>query len=185
MKRGSNQESERYLNEKASPFHASFHFSVYSLFHVVWDDILGRYFGMKIFSFSTEKNLLSTNKFSSQNIVISSQNNVQKYHLRRHEKRLTIKFFTKHTTQYLISISVNIDPNDDCIDLAVFIGGESGSVFSIPNGDSRNGQWSIKISQFNCGFNNLPPQGCTQWYFGQLSGIVRYLVLSSLVDYLT
>ena len=75
----------------------------------------------------------------------------------------------------IISISVNIDPNDDCIDLSVFIGGGSGSVFSIPNGDSRNGQWSIKISQFNCGFNNLPPQGCTQWYFGQLSGIVRYL----------
>ena len=73
----------------------------------------------------------------------------------------------------IISISVNIDPNDDCIDLAVFIGGRSD--FSIiPNGDSRNGQWSIKISQFNCGFNNLPPQGCTQWYFGQLSGIVRY-----------
>ena len=35
------------------------------------------------------------------------------------------------------------------------------------------GQWSIKISQYSCEFNNLPPQGCTQWYFAKLSGIVR------------
>ena len=50
-------------------------------------------------------------------------------------------------------------------------GGNSGS--NTVDSATNTGQWSIKISQFSCDFNNLPPQGCTQWYFGQLSGIVR------------
>lgn len=32
--------------------------------------------------------------------------------------------------------------------------------------------WSIKITQYSCDFDNLPPVGCTQWYYGSVSGTV-------------
>ena len=85
-------------------------------------------------------------------------------------------FFMTQTLTF--TILVNIDPNDGCINLAIFIGRSNPDFFSTTADNldftsNRNGQWSIKISQFSCDFNNLPPQGCTQWYFGQLSGIVR------------
>ncbi len=27
-------------------------------------------------------------------------------------------------------------------------------------------QWSIKVTQYDCSYPNLAPDGCTQWYFG-------------------
>ena len=31
---------------------------------------------------------------------------------------------------------------------------------------AANRQWDIKISYFDCDFNNLAPTGCTQYFFG-------------------
>ena len=78
------------------------------LFHVVRDDILGHYFGMKIYCnifYSVEKEnkfLIGPKQFffsicqeeenyifSFQNIVISSPNNVPKYPPGQHEKDFT------------------------------------------------------------------------------------------------
>ncbi len=28
-------------------------------------------------------------------------------------------------------------------------------------------QWQIKVTQYSCDYNNLAPQGCVQYYFGQ------------------
>lgn len=73
--------------------------------------------------------------------------------------------------------SVYIDINGECIDLAIFIGlfptsNNFGFAADSDSAGERQLQWSIKISQYTCEFNNLPPQGCTQWYFGFLSGVV-------------
>lgn len=36
-----------------------------------------------------------------------------------------------------------------------------------------NRQWSIKVTQYSCDFDNLAPTGCTQYFFGQDTGLVR------------
>ena len=61
------------------------------LVHFLWYDIFGRYFGMILqysYWFKTVLFLLveSHNKFSSQNIVTSSQNNIRKYRTKAHEQ---------------------------------------------------------------------------------------------------
>eukprot|EP00095_Tigriopus_kingsejongensis_P007394 maker-scaffold112_size353035-snap-gene-1.14 protein:Tk07394 transcript:maker-scaffold112_size353035-snap-gene-1.14-mRNA-1 annotation:"PREDICTED: uncharacterized protein LOC103516194" len=55
-----------------------------------------------------------------------------------------------------------VDASDDCNELAFQLG-SSGS----------NRQWSIKITQFSCSYDNLAPKGCTQYYFGSDTGTVR------------
>ena len=66
--------------------------SFFRLVHVLLYDILGRYFGMKLIKiFKWEKNCFgpirsSFSWFSSQNIVILSQNNVPKYGNKGHEQ---------------------------------------------------------------------------------------------------
>ena len=30
--------------------------------------------------------------------------------------------------------------------------------------------WEIRVSQFECDYNNLAPQGCTQYFYGSDSG---------------
>jgi hypothetical protein len=32
--------------------------------------------------------------------------------------------------------------------------------------------WSIRVTQFDCGSNNLAPSGCTQWFYGQDTAVV-------------
>lgn len=34
-------------------------------------------------------------------------------------------------------------------------------------------QWLIKITQYSCGFPNLAPSGCTQYFYGSPTGIVK------------
>ena len=33
--------------------------------------------------------------------------------------------------------------------------------------------WSIKVTQYDCSYNNLAPKGCTQYHFGSTSGLVQ------------
>ena len=33
--------------------------------------------------------------------------------------------------------------------------------------------WTIAVTQYECTYNNLAPQGCTQWYFGSSTGLIK------------
>merc|ERR1712126_44030 len=57
---------------------------------------------------------------------------------------------------------------DSCNQLAFQFGGTAvGTTLATSN-------WNIKISQYECGYNNIAPSGCTQWYFGDAAtGIVK------------
>ena len=55
---------------------------------------------------------------------------------------------------------VNLETN--CIDFSVFVG--------TSNDVSK---WTILITQWTVDFNNLAPEGCLQWYFGNMTGVVR------------
>ena len=34
-------------------------------------------------------------------------------------------------------------------------------------------QWLIKITQYSCGFPNLAPNGCLQYFYGATTGVVK------------
>ena len=34
-------------------------------------------------------------------------------------------------------------------------------------------QWLIKITQYSCGFPNLAPVGCLQYFYGSPTGVVK------------
>ena len=55
-----------------------------------------------------------------------------------------------------------LDLESDCIDFSTFVGSTS-----------NESQWIIRINQWTQGFNNLAPQGCLQWFFGNETGTVR------------
>ena len=54
-----------------------------------------------------------------------------------------------------------VDASDTCNELGVMLGFD-------PNID-----WVVKVSQIRCDFINLAPSGCTQWFFGGSTGVVR------------
>eukprot|EP00094_Tigriopus_californicus_P012178 TCALIF_11770-PA protein Name:"Protein of unknown function" AED:0.15 eAED:0.15 QI:0/0.55/0.7/0.7/0.22/0.4/10/4/366 len=56
-----------------------------------------------------------------------------------------------------------VDANENCNELAFQLGASS----------SVSRQWSIKITQYACDFDNLAPQGCTQYHFGSNSGTIK------------
>ena len=58
-------------------------------------------------------------------------------------------------------ILVYIDASDNCSDLGITLGLDI------------NTNWVIKVSQLRCDFPNLAPSGCTQWFFGGMTGSVR------------
>ena len=64
---------------------------------------------------------------------------------------------------YFSKFQVYVDASDGCNDLSVFVG-------STP---SSGTEWIIKVSQLKCDFINLPPSGCTQWFFDGMDGVVR------------
>lgn len=45
--------------------------------------------------------------------------------------------------------------------------------FSLGSTSAVSRSWSVRVSQFECDYNNLAPQGCTQYFFGQSSGTFR------------
>ena len=52
--------------------------------------------------------------------------------------------------------TVYVDASDSCNQLAFILGTTS----------TTTRQWSIKVTQYSCTFNNLAPSGCTQYFFG-------------------
>ena len=61
-----------------------------------------------------------------------------------------------------------VDASEECNDL-VFQLGQAG----VGTGVMANRQWSIKVTQYSCDYNNLAPKGCTQYYFGSTTGLLK------------
>ena len=38
---------------------------------------------------------------------------------------------------------------------------------------NTNSMWTVAVTQYECSYTNLAPQGCTQWYFGSNTGLVK------------
>ena len=55
-----------------------------------------------------------------------------------------------------------VDASDQCNQLAFQLGM-----------NQNNRQWNIKITQYSCDYDNLAPKGCTQYHFGESTGLVR------------
>merc|ERR1712226_1455074 len=53
-----------------------------------------------------------------------------------------------------------LDASEACNDIS-FLLGSNGVGTTTPTR-----QWSVKISQYSCNYNNLAPEGCTQYFFG-------------------
>ena len=62
---------------------------------------------------------------------------------------------------------VYVDANKACNDLS-FILGQTGYEATLA---SRS--WSIRVTQFDCGYENLAPAGCTQYFYGSDKGTVK------------
>ena len=45
--------------------------------------------------------------------------------------------------------------------------------FNIGTTTTVTRSWTIKITQYNCNFNNLAPDGCTQYFWGQTTDTVK------------
>ena len=57
-----------------------------------------------------------------------------------------------------------VDASDTCNELA----------FNLQEGTSTATRaWSIKITQYDCDYDNLAPKGCTQYHFGTTTGQVQ------------
>ncbi|XP_059081956.1 uncharacterized protein LOC131879613 [Tigriopus californicus] len=56
-----------------------------------------------------------------------------------------------------------VDASDSCNELAFQFGSSS----------SVSRQWSIKITQYGCDYDNLAPKGCTQYHFGNSEGVLK------------
>jgi len=55
-----------------------------------------------------------------------------------------------------------VDADDACNELSFSLGTSAATGTTLVS----NRQWNIKISQYECGYSNLAPSGCTQWFFG-------------------
>ncbi len=65
-------------------------------------------------------------------------------------------------------LSVYLDASDACNMLCFQLGNTANGVNSL---ETRS--WNIKATQFSCDFDNLAPDGCTQYFFGSLTDVVQ------------
>ena len=56
-----------------------------------------------------------------------------------------------------------LDSSEMCNELA----------FNIGTTTTVTRSWTIKITQYDCNYNNLAPDGCTQYFFGETTDIVK------------
>ena len=60
-----------------------------------------------------------------------------------------------------------VDSSKACNDLNMLLG-------SNPVGTTTADQrWSIRVTQLECGSNNLAPSGCTQYFYGNDAGTLK------------
>ena len=61
-------------------------------------------------------------------------------------------------------LSVYVDASDMCNDLGFNLGS---------TGSTVTRSWTIKITQYDCNYDNLAPDGCTQYFWGQTTDTVQ------------
>merc|ERR1712186_168185 len=61
-----------------------------------------------------------------------------------------------------------VDAAEACNDLTFLIGERALDGTTIA---SR--EWTIRITQYECGYENLAPPGCTQYYYGEDSAVFK------------
>ncbi|XP_059097890.1 uncharacterized protein LOC131892135 [Tigriopus californicus] len=57
-----------------------------------------------------------------------------------------------------------VDSADACNELAFNLGA---------SGSTVTRSWRIKVTQYSCDYNNLAPDGCTQYFFGAMTDVVQ------------
>jgi len=60
-----------------------------------------------------------------------------------------------------------VDSSERCNDLSFQLGSAANGVSAI-----ATRKWSIKVTQYSCDYNNLAPDGCTQYFWGGTTGSV-------------
>ena len=63
--------------------------------------------------------------------------------------------FKKSKTSVLHSISVYVDASEDCNSLTFVLGDNQPQARS----------WTVRVTQYDSGFDNLAPAGCTQYFW--------------------
>ncbi|XP_059081532.1 uncharacterized protein LOC131879276 [Tigriopus californicus] len=56
-----------------------------------------------------------------------------------------------------------VDASDACNDLS----------FQLGSAGTTGRRWSIKVTQYGCDFENLAPDGCTQYFYGSNTGLLK------------
>ena len=67
-------------------------------------------------------------------------------------------------TEIMNFFSVYVDASDMCNDLGFNLGS---------TGSTVTRSWTIKITQYDCNYDNLAPDGCTQYFWGQTTDTVQ------------
>ena len=71
-----------------------------------------------------------------------------------------------------ISVYVPVSGNE-CVDLNFVLGAVAGTASTLVT--ARN--WNVKITQYGCDSRRLAPAGCTQYFYGSTTGIIKLSIL--------
>jgi hypothetical protein len=78
-------------------------------------------------------------------------------------------FYSKYISRrsdVTIIFPVYVDSNQACNELAFQFG------MTALDATLADRSWSIRVTQYHCGYNNLAPTSCTQWFYGQDTAVV-------------
>ena len=67
---------------------------------------------------------------------------------------------------FFFTISVYVDSSESCNDLAFILG------TSAVDTTLATRSWTIRVTQYDCSYQNLAPSGCTEYYFGDTTGTI-------------
>ena len=61
----------------------------------------------------------------------------------------------------IVHLPVYVDASQSCNDLSMQLASDGSQM------------WTITVSQYECGYENLAPPGCTQYYWGSNTGVIK------------
>ena len=77
----------------------------------------------------------------------------------------SLPFFI-NSVDIFFTISVYVDSSESCNDLAFILG------TSAVDTTLATRSWTIRVTQYDCSYQNLAPSGCTEYYFGDTTGTI-------------
>ena len=80
---------------------------------------------------------------------------------------MTTKSKVEYNENQSFLSKVYVDASQACNDLSFLLGNNAVDTALAQR------SWSIRISQYECGYENLAPPGCTQYFYGNSNGIVN------------